>query len=64
VTPFTLETETYSFFGKSVVLDGILLGQTHERLHGVKKNPTDSRQHWMVLVCLAIPEWSSLVMIS
>ena len=24
------EVETYSFFGKSVVLDGVFLGQTHE----------------------------------
>ena len=24
------KVETYGFFGKSVVLDGVLLGQTHE----------------------------------
>ena len=26
----TVEVETYGFFGKTVVLDGVLLGQAHE----------------------------------
>lgn len=40
---------------KQTQVKDVLLKQTRERMHGVKKDPTDSGQCSMVLVHLVVP---------